>query len=91
MTLAVQSEDAHYNPINEKLQNSPNRAVMNGPYIEQTEKCCGKHGICSHEILWDEAPRSSPKLAREVAEAKKVILMTTLSCSLFSSSTLVFL
>ncbi|XP_039128683.1 LOW QUALITY PROTEIN: probable NAD kinase 1, partial [Dioscorea cayenensis subsp. rotundata] len=77
----AQSEDAHYNPMDEKLQNSPNQPVMNGPYIEQTEKCCGKHGICSHEILWDEAPRSNTKLAQEMAEAKKASFKLCWGCN----------
>ncbi|KAH7677008.1 NAD kinase protein [Dioscorea alata] len=76
-----QFEVAHYNPMNEKLQNSPNQPVMNGSYIEQTEKCCGKHGICSHEILWDEAPRSSTKLAQEMAEAKKASFKLCWGCN----------
>lgn len=36
--------------------------------IEQSERCCRKHGICSHEILQDESSDSSFKITgRKVA------------------------
>ncbi|KAJ0978771.1 hypothetical protein J5N97_014245 [Dioscorea zingiberensis] len=81
LQLKKQSEGSHHNPFNEKLQNSPDRVVMNGPQIEQTEKCCGKHGICSHEILWDEAPQSNSKLAQEMADAKKASFKLCWGCN----------
>ncbi|WOK96046.1 NAD kinase 3 [Canna indica] len=48
--------------------NSCDEITVDNPSTEQSERCCRKHGICSHEILQDEATDSSSILTgRKVA------------------------
>ncbi|KAK9125228.1 hypothetical protein Scep_014074 [Stephania cephalantha] len=37
----------------ERIGNVHNESVLQTRSNEQSEKCCGKHGICSHEVLRD--------------------------------------
>lgn len=46
-----------------RLKNSCDVTKVDNPAIEQSERCCRKHGICSHEILQDEATDTNYKFA----------------------------
>lgn len=46
-----------------RLNNSCDVTKVDNPSIEQSERCCRKHGICSHEILQDEATNTNYKFA----------------------------
>lgn len=47
------------------------RSMAQAPVSELGEKCCGKHGICSHEILRDEVTEPiTRKLAAQKASFK---------------------
>ncbi|CAL9111283.1 NAD kinase [Musa troglodytarum] len=46
-----------------RLNNSCDGTKVDNPAIEQSERCCRKHGICSHEILQDEATNTNYKFA----------------------------
>ncbi|KAJ8622711.1 hypothetical protein MRB53_031240 [Persea americana] len=51
------SEGTHCDSKGEKLMYIANQSTLH----EQTERCCGKHGICSDEVLRDEATDSITK------------------------------
>ncbi|KAK1293469.1 putative NAD kinase 1 [Acorus calamus] len=38
--------------------------------IKQTDRCCGKHGICSHEVLQDDTMVSKSKFLQDLATRK---------------------
>ncbi|MQL77885.1 hypothetical protein Taro_010307 [Colocasia esculenta] len=52
----------------ERLENVKNRILRH--QSEQVEKCCGKHGICSHEILWNEDTDSRSRFAHSMSIGK---------------------
>nr|XP_010938543.1 probable NAD kinase 1 [Elaeis guineensis] len=66
--LAPSLEGCHDLSKDLKLDNLSSKLMVDNPAMEQNEKCCGKHGICSHEILRDEDTDASSKLVgRRVA------------------------
>ncbi|XP_058077474.1 probable NAD kinase 1 isoform X2 [Magnolia sinica] len=57
----LSTEGDHLDSQGRTLMNSSNEPILHKPSIEQTDRCCGKHGICSDEILRDEAKNSDSK------------------------------
>lgn len=85
VALSLELEGCHDLSKDLKPDNSSSELKVHNPTMEQSEKCCGKHGICSHEILRDEDTDASSKLAgRRVA--RKVSLGFSCGSSLFSLS-----
>lgn len=48
------AEVCHCYPDTEKSENHLDQSLAQNSVTEQSDKCCGKHGICSHEILRNE-------------------------------------
>ncbi|XP_077250299.1 NAD kinase 1 isoform X2 [Tasmannia lanceolata] len=46
----------------ECLKMLSNKSVLDDANSEKNERCCGKHGICSHEVLRDKATNSDSKV-----------------------------
>ena len=73
VALAPSLEGCHDLSKDLKLDNLSSKLMVDNPAMEQNEKCCGKHGICSHEILRDEDTDASSKLVgRRVARKVSV-------------------
>ncbi|KAG1371094.1 putative NAD(H) kinase 1 [Cocos nucifera] len=68
--LAPSLEGCHDLSKDLKLDNSSSKLMVHNPTMEQSEKCCGMRGICSHEILRDEDTDASSKLAGRRAARK---------------------
>lgn len=60
--------------------------MISNPVTEQSDKCCGKHGLCSHEILRNEVtePITSKLAAGKVTYCffKKFFFWLSLICML---------
>ncbi|XP_059625040.1 NAD(H) kinase 1 isoform X1 [Cornus florida] len=55
---ALSSEEQNSNFNDERADKWENQPVLSNQANEQSEKCCGKNGICSHEVLRDGEPDS---------------------------------
>lgn len=51
---APAAEVCHCTSDNEKYENQSDQSMVPNHVTEQSDRCCGKHGICSHEILRNE-------------------------------------
>ncbi|KAK1318816.1 putative NAD kinase 1 [Acorus calamus] len=60
-------QQKHKGEVTEGLQNHSDQENSS---IEQTDKCCGKHGICSHEVLRDDMMVSKTKFIHDLAMRK---------------------
>lgn len=47
----------------ERVDISADQPVLSRQTCEQSEVCCGKHGLCSHEVLRDGDPDSDCNVA----------------------------
>ncbi|XP_031495053.1 putative NAD kinase 3 isoform X1 [Nymphaea colorata] len=56
------SSDSLHNSKCEWLTKSPDQTEGQNSDNGQTERCCGKHGICTHQFLRDESPESDCKV-----------------------------
>ncbi|ONK67444.1 uncharacterized protein A4U43_C05F100 [Asparagus officinalis] len=52
--IAPVAEVCHCTSDNDKCVNQLDQSMVPNPVSDQSDRCCGKHGICSHEILGDE-------------------------------------
>ncbi|KAM7523433.1 hypothetical protein LguiA_013335 [Lonicera macranthoides] len=55
----VLSSGEHNGDFNERAENLADQPVLSSEAGEESEWCCGKNGICSHEVLRDGEPESS--------------------------------
>ncbi|KAF6140757.1 hypothetical protein GIB67_035184 [Kingdonia uniflora] len=71
----LSSQGAQYDSKEITAENLSDQTVPQTISIEQLEKCCGKHGICSHEVLRDgetdfESKMNHNKIRKKVSSTQ---------------------
>ncbi|KAJ4977743.1 hypothetical protein NE237_008523 [Protea cynaroides] len=58
--------DGHCDTTSKKAGSISDQREMTNLANDQSERCCGKHGICSHEVLKDGEAESNPMVVRNI-------------------------
>ncbi|XP_042480230.1 probable NAD kinase 1 isoform X2 [Macadamia integrifolia] len=66
----LSSGGGHFDTKSEKEGNIPIQNEMRNLVTDQSERCCGKHGICSHEVLKHGVSESNPMVIAKKASFK---------------------
>ncbi|XP_042482306.1 probable NAD kinase 1 isoform X2 [Macadamia integrifolia] len=66
----LSSGGSHCDTTSENPGRISNQNVKTNMANDQSERCCGKHGICSHEVLKDGEAESNPMVVPKKASFK---------------------
>lgn len=78
--VAVLSQERNTESNEEKPKEIGEKKKVLDEVAEQSERCCGKNDICSHEVLQDGKPDSNSSVT-----PRKVMRKVATICALFIS------
>ncbi|XP_020585772.1 putative NAD kinase 3 [Phalaenopsis equestris] len=67
---AEATKTCHNGSRDDKSENLRNKSLVHDLLPEKSEQCCGKDGICSHEVLRDGALDANSNMARRMVTRK---------------------